>query len=134
MKSAIQILQDEITPYTLGVFWITPSPLTKDTPLTREFDYFTNGQISNFLKTKSPEEKKFTKNIFIQKSFGEDTFICHLQDVLSERAESLMQLKSLIDSVKTERNELVLINTTSHDYSLELKKLYPKLTIRCIKI
>lgn len=134
MKSSIQILQDEITPNTLGVFWITPTPLSKETPLIREFDYFTNGQISNFLKAESPELKKFSKNIFIQKNFGEDSFVCHLQDISSERSESLKQLKSLIDSVKTERNELVVINTTEHNYSGELEKLYPKSVIRTLKI
>ncbi len=130
MKSTIQILQDEITPNTLGIFWITESELSKETPLFREFDYFTNGQISNFLKMAAERENVFSKNIFIQKNFGEDSFICHLKNENEDRKESLKQLKSLVDAVKTERNQLIIINKSKHDYEHEIRNLYPKAEIR----
>lgn len=134
MKAAIQILQDEITPNTLGIFWITESGLSKETPLFREFDYFTNGQISNFLKTSGDRESSFSKNIFIQKNFGEDSFICHLRDHNEDRKESLKQLKSLVDAVKTERNQLIIINKSKHDYEKDIRDLYPKAVVRELNI
>lgn len=133
MKSTIQTLQDEITHNTLGIFWITESPLTKETLLVQEFDYFTNGQISNFLKA-GQTNSNFTKNIFIQKNFGEDSFICHLQDKENDRKESLLQLKSLVDAISTERNELILVNLSSYNYSAVLEKLYPAALIKTLKL
>lgn len=125
----IQKLLDKIDSSILGVFWITEKPLTEDLPHIREMDYLSNGQLSQFFMRSNNLPSLHNKNIFIESSFGESFFICHIFHQDNEVSTSLSQIKSLVENVQSERNKLILINGTQFNYAREISKLFSETEI-----
>lgn len=120
----IQKFLDTVDSTVLGIFWITDSPLSPNLPQIKEMDYLSNGQLSQHFKRDQGVASLHSKNIFIQKSFGQDFFICHLHHNPAEVKDSMNQIKSLVENVHSSRKKLLLLNCTSYDYLKTITSLF----------
>lgn len=127
--SPIQELLDRVDSSVLGVFWITQAALTPDLPLASEMDYLSNCQLSQYFKRTQGIASAQHNNIFIQKSFGQDFFICHLHQPPQEEDSALEQIQSLVSGLKSNKNKLIVISDTKSDYRLLIANKFPHLTV-----
>lgn len=127
--TSIQKMLDAVDARVLGVFWITKEPLSPTLPLAKEVDYLSNSQLAQYYIRSHGVATMQQSNIFIQKSFGEDFFICHLHQPINAEESAVKQIKALIQGIKSQRKKMIVIDNTERNYQQLISKEFPELEV-----
>lgn len=109
MNQEIQLMKEIIGSETLGVFWITPTPLSTHPKYFFALDYFMDGLLNQYV---NQMQRKEAVNYFISKSFGSFFFLGHLQsDNFNLNIERIKQLLALLPkNTPAEKKQILLLD------------------------
>jgi hypothetical protein len=127
---------DQFTPQVLGVFWITRDELNRDLPGFDNFNYLFDGLISQYLYGQEDHQEKHA-HIFFTENFQDRIFLAHLKAkelTKSQIAGDIDEQIALIQSTKSEKKIILVMDSTEHEWPSELKKRYPQFEFRALDI
>ncbi len=118
-------LADMVTPEIIGLFWITPAPLSRELASFDQLNYLFDGLLSQMIYGESSSRSR--ANIFFTDNFNQTLFLAHLNTEGSSKSEIAGEIDeqvALIQSNANDRRKVLVISSSHADWTAELSKRY----------
>lgn len=134
-KEAAKTLRDLATPEIVGIFWITSHSLDRTLDGFDQLNYLFDGLLSQFLYGEEVTSRR--ANLFFTENFNKSLFLAHIKTEGASRSEisgEIDEQVALIQSNASERNKILVIQETDHDWLPDLTKRYSQFQFLSLKI
>ena len=124
MSQDLSHLLESITSKTLGIFWLTDTPLSLDCLKVNEFNYLLNGTL--YRQIKNPPSGHNPVSFFLTQNFGHDFFLAHIfveNDTVLNQLEKKFQF---MQSFPKEAQEVFVYNQSQNTKNINILKLLAK--------
>lgn len=134
-KEAAKTLTDLATPEIVGIFWITTRGLDRSLEGFDQLNYLFDGLLSQFLYGEEVTSRR--ANLFFTDNFNKSLFLAHIKTEGASKSEisgEIDEQVALIQSHASDRNKILVIQDTDHNWLNELDKRYSQFKFISLKV